>query len=98
MREHRYFVYMICSSSRHALYTGVSRSLSRRLYEHRHPEDGSQHFSAQYRTFRLVHFEVFQWIHAAIQREKEIKGWRREKKDALITQNNPTWRDLMPEN
>lgn len=51
-------------------------------------------FTSQYRVHRLVHYEMFGDIKAAIGREKEIKGWRREKKIALIEKTNPTWDDL----
>jgi predicted GIY-YIG superfamily endonuclease len=66
--------------------------LERRLIEHR---DGLvDGFTARYRIFRLVEFEVFGDVTAAIAREKEIKGWRREKKIRLIERANPTWADL----
>ena len=92
MRDQRhYYVYMLTSSSRRALYTGVTNSLRGRVYDHRHADEG---YTAQYKAFRLVHYEVFVDINNAIAREKEIKGWRREKKDRLIRRYNPTWRDL----
>ena len=66
--------------------------MARRLDEHRRGV-GSQ-FTAKYNIKRLVHFEVYQYVHDAIAREKEIKRWRREKKVTLIGQTNPEWRDL----
>jgi putative endonuclease len=84
-------VYILASRSRN-LYTGVTNNLERRLIEHR---DGLvPGFTSQYKIFRLVHFEVFNDIRNAIAREKEIKGWRREKKLWLIERDNPTWEDL----
>jgi putative endonuclease len=86
-----YFVYIIANRSR-GLYTGVTGNIERRLIEHR---DGVvAGFTTRYRIFRLVYFEVLGNITAAIAREKEIKGWRREKKIRLIERNNPTWADL----
>jgi len=86
-----YFVYILSSRSR-TLYTGVTNDLQRRLREHR---EGRVHgFTARYNIFRLVHFEMFANIRTAIAREKEIKGWRREKKVSLIERQNATWADL----
>jgi putative endonuclease len=88
-----YCVYILASRSRN-LYTGVTNNLQRRLIEHR---DGTvPGFTSRYRIFRLVHFEQFSDIRAAIDREKEIKGWRREKKVSLIERRNRTWQDLTP--
>jgi putative endonuclease len=86
-----YWVYILASRSRN-LYTGVTSSLQRRLIEHR--QGLVPGFTARYRIFRLVHFEPFADIRDAIPREKEIKGWRREKKVRLIERANPTWDDL----
>lgn len=86
-----YCVYILASRSRN-LYTGVTENLERRMVEHR--QGLIPGFTTRYRIFRLVHFEFFSDIRAAIAREKEIKGWRREKKVWLIKQSNPTWEDL----
>ncbi len=86
-----YFVYILASRSRN-LYTGVTNNLQRRIVEHR--EGLVRGFTARYRIFRLVHFELFGDIGYAIAREKEIKAWRREKKIWLIERDNPTWADL----
>jgi len=86
-----YYVYILASRSRN-LYTGVTNNLERRMAEHR---DGLvPGFTARYNIFRLVHFEPFGDIRTAIAREKEIKGWRREKKIWLIHRHNRTWDDL----
>jgi putative endonuclease len=88
---HRYFVYILASKSRR-LYIGVTNDLLRRVFEHqKHLVLG---FTAQYRIHRLVYFEETDYVHAALAREKEIKGWRREKKVVLIEGSNPTWEDL----
>jgi putative endonuclease len=84
-------VYILANRSRN-LYVGVTSDLERRLIEHR---DGLvAGFTTRYRIFRLVEFEVLGDVTAAIAREKEIKGWRREKKIRLIERANPTWADL----
>ena len=75
------------------LYTGVTNDLARRVREHREAEDSAA-FTARYRVGRLVHVEAFDDISTAIEREKQIKGWSRKKKDALVAQTNPDWQDL----
>lgn len=86
-----YFVYIVANRS-HNLYTGVTNNLKRRVLEHR--EGLLPGFTKRYRIHRLVHYEPFGDIRAAIAREKQIKGWDREKRIALIEANNPTWEDL----
>ena len=86
-----YYVYILASRSR-TLYTGVTNDLTRRMAEHR---DGLvPGFTVKYRIHRLVHVEVIPNIRAAIAREKQVKGWLRSKKIALIERTNPTWEDL----
>jgi len=85
------YVYIMASRSRR-LYTGVTNNLERRVAEHkRHLAPG---FTDRYRIERLVYFETWGRIRDAIQREKQIKGWRRSKKVALIESQNVTWADL----
>jgi len=85
------YVYIMASRSR-TLYTGVTNDLERRVAEHqRHLVPG---FTSRYRLERLVYFETWGRIRDAIYREKEIKGWRRSKKVALIESMNATWADL----
>jgi putative endonuclease len=86
-----YCVYILASRSRN-LYTGVTNNLERRMIEHR--QGLVPGFTARYKIFRLVHFEPFGDIRDAIAREKEIKGWRREKKIWLVKRHNPAWADL----
>ena len=89
--EKIYFVYLLASKSRR-LYVGVTNNLERRLYEHKHKlVDG---FTKAYNIDRLVFFESTSDVRVAIEREKEIKKWRREKKIALIEAMNPIWNDL----
>jgi putative endonuclease len=94
MREHRYFVYIMTNCSRHPLYTGVTRSVDRRSWEHKSGFQGPTSYTARYQIDRLVYFERFQNVRDAIHREKQIKSWSRAKKIALIESVNPKWDDL----
>ena len=87
----QYYVYIMTNRSR-TLYTGVTSDLERRVYEHKRKLVPG--FTAKYRIKQLVYFEVTQDVHAAIAREKQIKGWLRAKKVALIESVNPEWNDL----
>ena len=89
--SHTYCVYTLANRSRN-LYTGITNNLERRMIEHR--QGLVPGFTTRYRVFRLIHFEEFGDVRDAIAREKEIKGWRREKKLRLIDRDNPTWADL----
>ena len=87
-----YFEYILSNWSDSVLYIGVTSNLIKRLYEHRnHLVDG---FTSRYNVHKLVYFESTNDIHSAMAREKQLKGWRREKKNALISKENPTWFDL----
>jgi len=87
----QYYVYIMASRSR-TLYTGVTNDLERRVYEHK--KKLVPGFTAKYNIERLVYFEITEDVHTAISREKQIKGWTRSKKLALIGAGNPTWNDL----
>lgn len=93
-RNKRYYVYILASRSRN-LYTGVTNNLERRVFEHK--QGSVPGFTRKYRIHRLVYFELFDDIRQAIVREKRIKSWRREKRTALISRNNPAWDDLAAE-
>jgi len=86
-----YFIY-IMSSRTHTLYIGVTNDLIRRIDEHQGGEFAG--FTAKYKVNRLVYFEQYDDIGAAIAREKQLKNWRREKKIALVRSTNPGWTDL----
>jgi len=91
MHEGSYFTYVMASRSR-TLYVGVTGNLQKRVFEHKWKEhDG---FTARYNCDRLVWFERYQDVQRAIAREKELKGWRRAKKIALIESANAAWVDL----
>jgi putative endonuclease len=89
-----YYVYIMASRSR-TLYCGVTNDLIRRVHEHRHRLLPG--FTSKYNIDRLVYFETTPDVRAAIAREKQIKGWRREKKLEVIQSANPTWKDLSEE-
>ena len=90
--HHDYFVYILTDKGRKTLYIGVTHDLTNRLWQHRNPETSS--FSQQYHCIVLVYCKHFGDVHAAIAREKQLKGWRRAKKIALIEKENPRWEDL----
>jgi putative endonuclease len=91
VRDHQYFVYIVCSGSA-TLYIGMTNSIYRRVLQHKHGE--IEGFASKYHCNRLVYYESFDDIHKAIGREKQLKGWRRSKKIALIESKNPRWEDL----
>ncbi len=88
------YVYILASASR-VLYTGVTNNLEKRVLQHR--SKLQQGFTARYNINRLVYYEVFGDIRAAINREKQIKGWVRARKVALVESVNRDWKDLSDE-
>ena len=87
-----YYVYILTNWNNKVLYTGVTNNLERRLYEHRNElADG---FTKRYHVHKLVYYDTTTDATAAIAREKQIKGWTRQKKNAPIETLNPEWRDL----
>jgi putative endonuclease len=89
---YNFYVYLTTNKSSEVLYTGVTNDLQRRLWAHRNSR--GRFFAARYNCHRLVYFEWSQDIRDAIAREKQIKGWSRAKKEALIATTNPEWKDL----
>jgi putative endonuclease len=88
-------VYMLTNQTRSVVYTGVTSALESRLQKHRLKTDPDA-FTAKYNCTELVHVEYYQTMMEAITREKEIKGWRWDKKRALIEEHNREWRNLWP--
>ena len=83
----KHFVYIITNRNKNVLYIGVTNNLKRRIIEH---ENGLEKgFLKKYNCHYLLYFEEFRSINSAIKREKELKGWRRSKKDALIKCKDP---------
>lgn len=89
-----YYVYILSNRHRTVLYIGMTNDLRRRLGEHREEQKGA--FTTRYNVFDLVYYERYPTSTAAIEREKQLKGWRREKKDALIQTENPDLEALSP--
>jgi putative endonuclease len=87
----KYWVYIVASRSG-TLYIGVTNSIQRRMWEHKRGEFGG--FANKYHCDRLVYYESFDDVLIAIGREKQLKGWVRQKKIALIEVVNPRWQDL----
>lgn len=83
---------MMTNRSRVVLYVGVTNSLERRLWHHQNTEKPT--FANRYKVDRIVYYECYNHIRDAIAREKEIKGWRRQKKNELIEPLNPRWEDF----
>ena len=92
-----YFVYIITNLSRTVLYTGVTNNLRYRLYQQEFQNYGMNSFTKKYKIKYLLFYEIFENIRAAINKEKEIKGWTRAKKEALINDFNPEWKFLNDE-
>ena len=92
MQAGNYYVYILTNIRNHRFYIGVTNDLKRRMYEHQNGiVDG---FTKQYNIHKLVYYEYGTDPQAAIEREKQLKNWRREKKIALIESMNPYWKDL----
>ncbi|MDD5360489.1 MAG: GIY-YIG nuclease family protein [Ignavibacteria bacterium] len=90
-----YYVYILSAKINGTLYIGVTGNLVVRVLEHRLKM--KKGFSEKYDLFRLVYYEVFEYIDLAIKREKQLKKWNREWKIALIEKENKEWRDLLPD-
>ena len=91
----QYYIYFITNWTSEIIYTGVTSNLQKRIYEHKYKV--VKGFSRQYKLSKLVYYEIFDDPENAILREKQIKKWRRDKKDFLVNQMNPEWRDLYDE-
>jgi len=90
-----YYVYLLTNWDNKVMYLGVTNNLERRLHEHKNKL--VKGFTEKYNVNKLVYFEETQDVSAAIAREKEIKKWRREKKNQLVNRMNPNWEDLSSE-
>ena len=88
-----YYVYILSNRLNTVIYTGVTKDLVRRVYEHKHHLDPDA-FTAKYDVAKLVYYESTSDVKAAIEREKQIKGWNRRRKNKLVESRNPTWVEL----
>ena len=92
VEEHPYYVYLLTSKNNRVMYVGVTNDLARRVYEHQNKL--VKGFTEKYNVNKLVYYEQTSDVFTALSKEKEIKKWRREKKNALVVQTNPEWNDL----
>ncbi len=90
---HNYFVYIVTNKNKTVLYIGVTNSLSARMQQHYESSlfSNPKSFAGKYNTYNLLYYERYEQITYAIQREKELKSWRRSRKDDLINEHNPQW-------
>ena len=87
-----YYVYFLTNWNNKVLYIGMTNNLKRRVYQHKEKQiDG---FTKKYNVTKLVYYEVYEDALAAIAREKQLKKWRRSKKNNLVNKMNPGWKDL----
>ncbi|MFA6454458.1 MAG: GIY-YIG nuclease family protein [Patescibacteria group bacterium] len=94
MKEYTYYIYILTNINNKRFYIGVTNNLLNRYYEHKNKKFPKS-FTAKYNINKLVYYEIFNDISYAISREKELKGWRREKKINLIKSNNLIFKDLI---
>ena len=86
------FTYIMTNYANTVLYTGVTNNLERRVYEHKH--DKANAFCRRYKIYRLIWFKEFSLPIEAIRAEKTIKGWKRDKKIAMIEKENPNFKEI----
>jgi len=95
---HTYYVYILTNIHRQVLYIGVTNDLARRIFEHEEDGKGSKKtYVGKYNCTKLLYWESYQYVNNAIAREKELKGWKREKKYAVIKTMNPELKFLNDE-
>ncbi len=92
MNHHNYYIYIISNWNNKVIYIGVTNNLERRIFEHKSKLIPG--FSSKYNLNKLVYYEQYSDIRDAVIREKELKKWRREKKNKIIESMNPEWVDL----
>jgi putative endonuclease len=89
MKHHNYYIYIVSNPGRTVLYTGVTNNLEQRIIEHYLNKGSLETFAGKYYCYNLLYYERFQFSEEAISREKEIKGWTKDKKISLIKTINP---------
>ena len=88
-----YYVYILSDHLNRTIYVGVTRDLMRRVYEHKNHLDPNS-FTAKYNIHKLVYFESTPDVRVALEREKQIKSWKRKRKNDLVNSMNPSWKEL----
>ena len=94
MWNYNFYVYITTNPDKTSLYVGVTNNIERRLFEHHENRGIWKTFAGRYFCYNLIWFEHFSDINQAIMREKEIKGWKRDKKELLIAKSNPDWQTI----
>lgn len=89
----KYYIYFMTNKYNTVLYVGVTNNLQQRVVQHK---NRISNFTTRYNVTKVIYWEEFSDIRNAIAREKQIKSWSRERKERLINEINPEWRDLMP--
>ena len=89
----QYYIYILSTKDNKVIYTGVTNNLLRRVYEHKNSL-AKNSFTSRYHIDKLVYYECTTDVLSAIEREKQIKGWNRNRKNKLISAMNPEWKDL----
>lgn len=92
--KHRYYTYITTNPAKRVLYTGMTNNLEQRVIEHYLNKGDNKTFAGRYHCYCLLFWEEYQWVHDAIAREKELKGWSRQKKIDLIKSVNPEFQLL----
>lgn len=92
MKNHNYFTYITTNPNRTVVYVGITNNLQVRLNQHYENRGNPKTWAGKHYCYNLVWWERYQYVHHAIEREKEIKKWRRSKKNDLIESANPDWR------
>jgi putative endonuclease len=95
MPEYKYYVYILTNWNNKVMYVGMTNNLERRIMEHKNKL--IEGFTKKYNVTKLVYYEVFDDIKLCIEREKQIKSWRREKKNKLVEKVNPKWEEIVIE-
>ena len=97
MKCYEFYVYITTNPAKTVLYTGVTNDIHRRIYKHHENKGTKRSFAGKFFCYNLVWYEYFDDISEAILREKQIKGWTRQKKEALINKTNHRWNTIVPE-
>ena len=92
MNAYNFYVYILTNDYNNVMYIGVTNDLRRRISEHKNGI--VEGFTKRYNVHKLVYVEYYQDIRTATAREKQLKGWKRDKKNALVESKNPQWREL----
>lgn len=97
MKQHNYFVYITTNPNKTVLYVGMTNDLEIRIQQHYQNRGNKDTFAGKYYCYNLIYWERHQYVRHAIEREKEIKKWRLEKKESIINSFNEDWKFLNKE-